>query len=144
MFTKIDKDYAKSTSVYENTWKTEDQEGTIVPEHPQQACQRHCSEGTLEPEWKYRLAWIHPYAMNSLTFLAIRHKGERDHANWPILSCQLPEALASTHGDSTGTTGQEIQPAQSILLAERGCHEQLAVLYKAQPQGTCRVTRVCS
>lgn len=42
MFTKIDKDYTKSTSVHENTWKPEVQEGTIVPKHPEQACQRHC------------------------------------------------------------------------------------------------------
>lgn len=40
---KIDKNYAKSTSVHENTWKTEVQEGTIVLKYPQRACQRHCS-----------------------------------------------------------------------------------------------------
>lgn len=69
--------------------------------------------GNFGRERKYRLAWIHLYGINSLTFLAIRHKGEHNDSNWPILSCQLTAAPVSTHGDNTG---QEIQPAWSILL----------------------------
>lgn len=118
IFTKTDKDYAKSTSVYENTRKIQVQEGTIVPEQPQLACQRHCSQGTLEPERKYRLAWIHCYDMNSLTFLAIRHKGEHDHCNWPTLSCQLWRA-------HPGTAWQALAKALSlpraVCWAEGGC-----------------------
>lgn len=68
--------------------------------------------------------------MNSLTFLAIRHKGEHDHSNWPILSCQLPAALTSTH---TGTAQEPLAKKFSLhrvfCWAERGCHGQLAVLH---------------
>lgn len=88
MFTKIDKDYAKSTSVCENTWKTEVRREPLSPNTLNRPVKgtKMLFVGNFGRERKYTLAWIHPYGMNSLTFLAIRHKGEHNHSNWPILS----------------------------------------------------------
>lgn len=130
MSTKIDKGHAKSTSVYENTWRTEVQKGTIVPKHPH----NRPVKGTVCRElWNQRgnTGWpgLIPMTRTPWHFWQLDTKVNTNTPTGPV-----------TPTGHTGTAREALAKEFSLhgvlCWAERRCCEQLAVLHTAHLQGT--------